>query len=201
MFRNRLSLWRAISFAALAGGSTLLHAAQNQLETELNVSEQFVDAFYSFDPQVLRPLLYAAGESQQEILFYQGWAQGGNYVVVKREPCAKLTEDTISCSITVEDDLVLALGIDFDVTDTFTISFENGEIKAVATSSNDPEIYHNARDWTLENRSELVKPYCSGTEQGEANPHKCVRGMLQGYSEYARLNKLTPREGTGKLKR
>ena len=198
MFGNQLSLWRAIPFAALAAGSTLLHAATNQADTNLALSEQFVDAFYSFDPQALGPLLAAAGESQQEIVFYQGWAQGGNYVVVKREPCAKLTKDTISCSITVEDDLVLALGIDFDVTDTFTISFESGEIKAVATSSNDPEIYHNARNWTWANRSELVEPYCPGTEQEEANPHKCVRGMLQGYIEYARLNELTPREGTGK---
>jgi len=176
----------------------LLHAAQNQIETELNLSEKFIDAFYSFDPQVLRPLLSAAGESQQEILFYQGWAQGGNYIIVQREPCAKITKDAISCSITVQDDLVLALGIDFDVTDTFTISFEDGEIKAVATSSNDPEIYHNARDWTWANRSALVKPYCPGTDQGEANPHKCVRGMLQGYIEYARLKELTPREGSGK---
>lgn len=172
----------------------LSHAVSRETDNELALSEQFVDAFYSFDPQALKPLLSNAGESQQEILFYQGWAQGGNYIVMKRESCARLSENTISCSITVQDDLVLALGIDFDVTDTFTITFESGEIKAVETSSNDPESYHSARDWTWSNRSELVKPHCSGTDQGEPNPHKCVQGMLQGYVEYARLNNLTPRE-------
>ncbi len=196
MFRNLLLLRRTVVLATCAGWSVFLWAATDQTDRELGLAEQLVDAFYSFESKNLEPLLFDAGESSQDILFYQGWARGGNYIVRKREPCAQLSENTISCSITVQDDLVLALGINFDVTDTFTIAFEGGAIKSVDTSSNDPQTYHDARDWTLKNRSDLVQPHCPGPDLAKADPHKCVQGMLQGYIEYARLNNLTPRQPT-----
>lgn len=52
--------------------------------------------------------------SEDRSLFYQGWAQGGNYEVVERFPCVQSKAETIDCSITVKDDLMGALGIDFE---------------------------------------------------------------------------------------
>jgi hypothetical protein len=99
----------------------------------------------------------------------------------------------VRCSITVQDDLVLALGIDFDVTDTFAITFEAGAISAVETSSNDPALYHDARDWVWKHRTDWVEEACKGSDGMPPNPERCVTSMLKGYREYARLNELQPR--------
>ena len=157
------------------------------------VAERFVDAFYSFEPGPLSEVLASAGESRQDMLFYQGWALGGNYIVMERTPCKAIAEDTVRCSITVQDDLVLALGIDFDVTDTFELMFVDGAISAVATSSNDPQLYHDARDWVWANRSDRVEQPCKGGSESAPDPGQCVSNMLNGYREYARLNALQPR--------
>ena len=180
------------SVTLLGAVALVAHAAR--AEDPLPAAEAFVDAFYSFEPSQLAPLLRHAGDSRQKILFYQGWAEGGNYVVMDRQPCRHTEAHAVSCSITVQDDLVLALGIDFDVTDTFTLSFEDGEIAAVETSSNDPERYHDARDWTWTNREDLVQAPCKGTPELEPDPHQCVRAMLQGYVEYANEQAFPPRE-------
>jgi hypothetical protein len=174
--------------------SPSLQAEPGDTGSELALAEKFVDAFYSFDAENLQPLLFSAGESRAEMLFYQGWAEGGNYLVMKRTPCASVQPGMARCSITVQDDLVLALGIGFDVTDTFTISFEDGAISAVETSSNDPDRYHDAREWTQKNRSELIEPHCAGSDQGASDPYRCVQGMLLGYRDYARIHHLTPRD-------
>ena len=75
----------------------------------LATAEEMIDAFYSFDASKLQPFLLEAGESEQGILGYQGWAEGGNYIVVSRAPCVAESEAKISCAITVQDDPVLAL--------------------------------------------------------------------------------------------
>lgn len=162
----------------------------------VTMAEQFVNAFYSFDPEPLGKLLAQAGDSAQDILFYQGWALGGNYVVMQRMPCEMVDDNSVRCSITVQDDLVLALGIDFDVTDTFLLTFTDGAISAVETSSNDPQRYHDARDWVWANRGELVTQPCKGGPGMAPDPVKCVGNILEGYREYARVNALTPREAT-----
>lgn len=169
-------------------------AAAGDRTDELALAEQLVDAFYAFDPGPLSEILSSAGESRQDILFYQGWAEGGNYIVMKRMPCAAVEAGKVSCSITVQDDLVLALGIDFDVTDTFTISFKGASIEAVATSSNDPQLYHDARGWVWENRKDLVQIPCRGAKTIDPDPGHCVRAMLAGYREYARVMGLEARE-------
>lgn len=169
------------------------NAEDTRQSPHIAVSEQFVTAFYSFDPEPLRAVLPHAGDSTQDILFYQGWALGGNYIVMERMPCTLVADNTVRCSITVQDDLVLALGIDFDVTDTFTLTFADGAISAVETSSNDPQLYHDARDWVWENRREWVEQPCNGSRDSTPDPGQCVTNMLKGYREYARLNALKPR--------
>jgi hypothetical protein len=110
-------------------------------------AEAFIDAFYSFNSTDLESALSSAEESIPSIIYYQGWAEGGNYEIVNRLPCTVKDIDLVSCSITVKDDLAGALDIDFNVTDTFEISLSDGIIKSVKTSSNDPQVYYDAENW------------------------------------------------------
>lgn len=182
-----------LAIALLATVSFTSSAGDADSSPHIAVAERFVDAFYSFEPGAMSEVLAKAGDSKQDMLFYQGWALGGNYVVMQRMPCESFADNSVRCSVTVRDDLVLALGIDFDVTDTFTITFADGAISAIATSSDDPQLYHDARAWVWENRREWVEQPCNGSPDTAADPGLCVSSMLKGYREYARLNGLKPR--------
>ena len=155
-------------------------SAQNLL-----AAERLVDAFYSFDPAVLAPLLGSASDSSTELLYYQGWAEGGNYRILDRRPCATVDANTVSCSITVDDDPMLALGIDHKVTDTFTIEFAGAAIVAVTTSSDDLPIYYAARDWVMAHNPELIAAPCEGFFAGGTTPGACAQAMTAGYEQFA----------------
>jgi hypothetical protein len=196
MTRHRLtvaSVAASLAAALLVPASPTGSADEASGPSNTAVAERFVTAFYSFEAERLREVLSKAKDSREDILFYQGWALGGNYIVMERMPCASVAADTVQCSITVQDDLVLALGIDFDVTDTFTLTFADGAISSVETSSNDPQLYHDARDWVWEHRRDRVEEPCKGSAAAGPDPAQCVSSMLEGYREYARLNALTPR--------
>ena len=166
-------------------------------QKNIRLAEQYIDAFYSFDPRILSPLLSQAGESQAKMLFYQGWAKDGNYIIKQRHSCKLGKGNEVICSIRVQDDLVLALGIDFDVTDTFHIYFSNNSISQIKTSTDDPKLYHDAYKWVMENRGEEVKPACKGSKDVKPSPSKCVKLMLLGYQEYARVKGLKSRPPSG----
>lgn len=168
-----------ISLSLIACGNSADYSDQR-----IAIAETFVDAFYSFDPEALRRTLLSAEDSIPSILFYQGWAEGGNYKVIERMPCAVDRDGTISCSITVKDDLIGALGIGINVTDTFHLTFADGRIMSVTNSSNDPQTYHDAKKWVQENRSELIDEPCKGFFDGGPTPGDCVRAMVSGYSEF-----------------
>ena len=159
--------------------------AQIDDESNLATAESFIDAFYSFDPAMLETFLASAEASASSILYYQGWAEGGNYKIVDRKPCELDSSNVVNCSITVEDDPVLALGIDFKVTDTFSITFTNSEITAVETSSNDQQIYYDARDWVRKELPEFVEVPCQGYFDGGPTPGDCARAMAEGYRQFA----------------
>ena len=93
--------------------SSAMHHIESEIaapETkQLAVAERMIDAFYSFDPEQLAPLLEHATTSSARILYYQGWAKGGNYKVLERAPCRIDENKKIACAITVQDDPVLAL--------------------------------------------------------------------------------------------
>jgi hypothetical protein len=169
----------------VACGDTVVSKNLPDEELQLAVAEAFIDAFYSFDKQELEMTLPAARGSAPAIVFYQGWAQGGNYQIKQGTPCETKGADEVSCSITVQDDLVLALGIEFNVTDTFTISFQDGKIGAVETSSNDPALFWQARDWVKEKLPELIEKPCQGIWDGGPTPGDCVRAMVEGYGRFA----------------
>lgn len=148
-------------------------------------AEGMIDAFYSFDRERLAPFLAKAGEAKDKILYYQGWAEGGNYKVLKRAPCVAEAENVIRCSITVEDDPVLALGLDFKVTDSFAITFDGEDIVGVETSSDDKPIYGAARKWVEANMPEVMAGPCSERGTGAGTPGDCARAMTEGYRQYA----------------
>ena len=176
------SVVTALSLAACSG--SVETSAQPDIDETLSSAEAFVDAFYSFNPVRLEAVLSTAEASAPRIVFYQGWAEGGNYEVINRMPCIVKSMEVISCSITVKDDLIGALGIDFNVTDTFEVSFSDGEIVSVQTSSDDPQAYYDAENWVQENRQELIGEPCRGFFDGGPTPQECVRAMVRGYAEF-----------------
>ena len=158
---------------------------QYQNESLLPTAEAFIDTFYSFNSIALEGALSQASSSIPSVVYYQGWAEGGNYKIVARKPCVIQELNVASCSVTVEDDPMLALGIDFNVTDTVTISFIDGVIVAVETSSNDMQIYFDARDWVLTELPGLVADACEGFFNGGSTPNECARLMAEGYRRFA----------------
>ena len=153
-------------------------------DTDISTAENLIDAFYSFDANRLQRTLANAEDSAPSILYYQGWAEGGNYEIIERMPCVANSPELLSCSITVKDDLVVTLDTGFYVTDTFSISFADGKIVSVETRSNDSQEYYDARDWVRQNRSELIEEPCRGYFDGGPTPGLCAQAMLQGYKEY-----------------
>jgi len=154
-------------------------------ESNLVTAESLIDAFYSFEPAALEAVLTTAAESAPTIMYYQGWAEGGNYKIVDRMPCEFVDSIVVKCSITVEDDPMLALGIDFNVTDTFTITFSENEITTVVNGSNDLQVYFDARDWVRNELPELVEEPCQGYFNGGPTPGDCARVMAEGYRRFA----------------
>lgn len=168
--------------------SVTVSSLQSCTDNTLSTAESLIDAFYSFDPDQLEPLLAHAQSSKPSLMYYQGWAEGGNYKIVNRQACVSIESDLVSCSIRVEDDPILALGIDFKVTDTFHIKFDNGTIVEVETSSDDPDIYYAAADWVRENIPERVAEACQGHFDGGPTPGDCARVMAEGYAQFRASN-------------
>lgn len=186
----------ALAFVLLTGCDDRSNATTD--EASLSSAETFVDAFYSFDREHLVGVLSLAKDSIPEIVYYQGWAVGGNYKVLERKPCVRDGATTVSCSIKVKDDLMGALGIPFDVTDTFHLTFSKGNIVAVKTSSNDLEVFGDAEKWVRRTRPELISEPCKGYFDGGPTPELCVQAMVRGYAEFARSDEF-PEVGLAEL--
>ncbi len=152
------------------------------------MANRFIDAFYSFDADTLKFILARAKESQSGILYYQKWAECGNYEVIERNGCITKNDSLVICPITVKDDLIGTLGIDFNVTDTFHITTVEGKIRSVKTSSNDPDLYYEAKNWVAQHRPELIERPCEGIWAGGSTPCECVKGMVEGFAEFKATN-------------
>ncbi len=90
---------------------------------------------------------------------------------------------------------MLALGIDFHVTDTFTITFANNNIASVETSSNDLPLYFEAADWVRKELPDLIREPCQGFFDGGATPGECARAMAEGYTRFAASDDFPHLEG------
>jgi len=148
------------------------------------IAESFIDAFYSFEPDRLAPIMAAAPETAPRLLYYQGSAKGGNYEVLLRTPCARDEEGIVNCPVKVKDDRVQALGTGFDVTDTFHLTFDDGVLVKVTTSSNDQDIYREAAVWVRENMPEVMEGPCKNRGTMEGTPVECSRAMTDGYKAF-----------------
>ena len=146
-------------------------------------AEKLIDAFYSFDAVRLRAAMSDAPTSQPQIIYYQGWAEGGNYAVLKRKPC-RLTADEVTCEITVRDDLIVALGTGYWVTDTFHLTFRGDRIVKVRTSSNDPPNFDAALNWLKREHPSVMTGPCQGFFAGGPTPQDCVRAVVSGFAAY-----------------
>ena len=154
-------------------------------QDNISVANQFIDAFYSFNSEsLLSTLSQTDNNAKQSILYYQGWAKCGNYKIINRKACIEENDSLVICPITVKDDLIGALGIDFNVTDTFHLTIINGQIKTVTTSSNDPELYHQAKEWVKQNRPELIEKPCEGIWEDGKTPCECIKSMVEGFTEF-----------------
>ena len=149
-------------------------------------AEAFLDSFYSFDVARLEAtLLSASPEAIGFAVFYQGWAEGGNYGIVDRMPCETDEEGrTVTCSITVEDDLMKAIDLDFDVTDTFTFTFADRELIDVDLGSDDPELLGQGFDWVFAERPELLGGVCAGFFTGGPTPGECIEQVVVGLEDF-----------------
>lgn len=152
--------------------------------SNVNIANEFIDAFYSFNRDTLQILLAHAQESQPLILYYQKWAECGNYQIIKRHDFVVKNDSVVLCPVTVKDDLIAALGINFNVTDTFHLTILKDQIRLVETSSNDPEMYYQAKEWVKQNRPELIEEPCRGIWEGGPTPCECVKAMVKGFEEF-----------------
>lgn len=148
------------------------------------IANAFVDAFYSFNSDSLQALLSAAERSRPGILYYQKWAKCGNYKVLHRDGYFEKNDSTIMVPVTVKDDLMGSLQIDFNVTDTFHITFRNDIIHEVQTSSNDPDEYYEAKEWVKTNRPEYIEKACEGIWEDGPTPCECIQGMVKGFLDF-----------------
>lgn len=176
------------SDAAVASSSTPEPAPDPDTAKRIVVAEAVIDAFYSYDADALADALDETGDTAS-LLYYQGWAEGGNYEVLDRMPCEATTPTVISCSITVRDDFAEALEFGFDVTDTFTFRFdENDAITSVTSSSDDPPLMREAFSWLAANRPELTDGVCEGLFEGDGpTPVDCARAVVEAFAQFAEL--------------
>jgi hypothetical protein len=152
--------------------------------SNIDIASEFIDAFYSLDGDTLKSILTHAKESQPNILYYQKWAECGNYKVIARNDYIIKNDSLVLCPITVKDDLISSLGLDFNVTDTFHITITRGQISSVQTSSNDPDLYYEAKEWVNQNRPELIEKPCEGIWEGGLTACECVKAMVAGFREF-----------------
>jgi hypothetical protein len=153
-------------------------------QRSVRTAQAFIDAFYSFDAEVLRKAIPLTDDtSRADILFYQGWAEGGNYEVITRHSLLFGGDTLIKCPVTVKDDLIGALQLDMHVTDTFHLVIRDGAIRSIETSSNDPPLFYEARKWVRENRPELTEIPCRQDENG-GTPGDCCKAVVEGFRAF-----------------
>ena len=95
----------------LNSGSIPLAVLEEKIDRwiQLSLANALIDAFYSFDADSLQWALGHAPGSQPEIMYYQKWAECGNYEVLNRANCFVRNDMQVICPVNVKDDLIGAL--------------------------------------------------------------------------------------------
>ena len=173
----------AVLFVSVALGSGCQESeAENEPE---RLAEQFIDAFYRWDPVALSALV-VPGKDLDRVLYYQAWAQAANYEVLTRRPCTSTAAGTFQCAITVTDDFGQALG--YTATDTFTLAVADGRIAAVSFEGDDPPVFEAVFTWMSETRPEVFAGPCLNMFDGGETPGACAQAVAEAARAYAALN-------------
>jgi hypothetical protein len=181
LMRNLFAIAMLLGLGGCVGPVPLQRASSSP---PLVAAEKLIDAFYSFDPRQLLKAMSDAPGSQPQIMFYQGWAEGGNYAIIKRQPCQFVSKSEVTCAITVRDDLILALGTGYWVTDKFHLTIQEGRIVKVSNSSDDPPDFNLALNWIKRERPEVMTGPCIGFFAGGPTPQKCVKAVVKEFKTY-----------------
>ena len=152
----------------------------------LQIAERFITSFYSWDQNALNALLTEDGD-HQSIIYYQGWAEGGNYSIKTRRPCV-MNKDAVSCSITVTDDFGLALG--YIATDTFILKISNGQVTEVTFTADDPPIFDKLLNWIRNERDHILTGPCLDMFAGGLTPKICAKTVAKSAEEFMRIEVL-----------
>lgn len=162
-----------------------------------------MDAFYSWDAARLQQVLGGAqaqvsDAERANVLYYQAWAEAGNYQIQLRKPCVRAADGRVSCAIRVTDDLGAAMG--YVATDTFWLKLAAlapdetlrsgtgtstaGQIVGVEFTADDPPVLQEVVGWLSKNRPEVFSGPCEKMFAGGTTPALCVRAIVQGAQDY-----------------
>ena len=188
MRQNRVLRWRKGLLFLLASGPLAAIGGVPKADSSLLIGERFIDAFYSWRSENLQVLM-AANADATGVLYYQGWAQAANYVVVVRRPCQNI-EDEVVCAITVTDDFGTALG--YRATDTFRLRVADQRITEIAFAGDDPPIFNAMLEWLQQQRPEILAGPCHQMFAGGLTPGECARAVAQAARDY--MQAATPSE-------
>ncbi len=161
---------------------TLVTAQDN--DPGVLAGEAFIDAFYGWDAQQLAAAMNAP-EDEARVLYYQAWAQAGNYQIQTRRRCARSGDGRVACAITVTDDIGAALG--YVATDTFLLATVGERIVGVEFVSDDPPVLEEVFAWIGANRPEVLAGPCKDLFTGGTTPAACVRAVVQAAEDFAAL--------------
>lgn len=173
------------SIAGLLASAMLLVsgcASHSQSNNNLLLAEGFIDAFYSWSPNALSHVLAKAPEDRNRTLYYQAWAEAGDYQIQTRHTCATTSPTEAECAITVTDDIGAALG--YIATDTFKLTFADNNLVGVSFTSDDPPVLQELFDWLKLQRPEVIDGPCKDLFDGGTTPAACIRAVVQGAKDY-----------------
>lgn len=170
-FRSRIAaLFAGLLLTAVGCTPDAVPPNPSQIET----AESILDAFYSWDADLLRSRLIAA-EGTGEMLYYQKWAEAAHYEVEQRRPCTQRSASSVQCGITVTDDFGTALG--YTATDSFTFGFSNDGVSLVEFEGDDPAIFTALLAWMVVYRDDVFENECREMFSTGTTPSECARSV------------------------
>jgi hypothetical protein len=162
-------------------GVLTMACSRNSEYSSLKQAERFIDAFYSWDAERLSQTMNAPDDAAR-VLYYQGWAQAGNYTSELRRPCEISDPDSVVCAVTVTDDFGRAMG--YTATDTFILKFSGSEIVGVTFAGDDPPIFAELQAWIGEFHPEIYAGPCKDLFAGGTTPGDCARAVAGAAVEF-----------------
>ena len=180
------SLQAAVRAAALititlaAGLSACTNGTQSN--PNLAVAERFIDAFYSYSPNALSISLAKAPTDANRTLYYQAWAEAGDYQIQERRPCEMTSSTQAQCAVKVTDNIGGTLG--YVATDTFILEFAQQNLVGVRFTSDDPPIFEELQRWLQTHRPEVFTGPCKDMFAGGTTPGACVRAVVRGAKDF-----------------